>query len=187
MSSASSTAVETGRAQLAAGEADAAADALRAGLALWRGAAYAEFGDEEWARPEVQRLDELRLVAHELLADADLACGRSSEVAARLEALTVEHPLRESFQAKLMLALYRSGRQVDALRAYQTHRQVLSEELGLEPAPELAELEARILAHDEALELDPGGRGCAATCWTSGSAPVVRAPVLRGASAWGRP
>ena len=107
-------AVETGRSQLAAGEADAAADALRAGLALWRGAAYAEFGDEEWAQPEVQRLDELRLVAHELLADADLACGRSSEVAARLEALTVEHPLRESFQAKLMLALYRSGRQVDA-------------------------------------------------------------------------
>ena len=77
-------------------------------------------------------------------------------MAARLEVLTVEHPLRESFQAKLMLALYRSGRQVDALRAYQVHRQVLSEELGLEPASELAELEARILAHDESLELDPG-------------------------------
>jgi WD40 repeat protein len=124
---------------------------LRAGLALWRGGAYAEFADEDWARPEAQRLGELRLVAYELLADAELACGRAAEVVSELEALAGEHPLRESFQAMLMLALYRSGRQVEALRVYQAHRSVLAGELGLDPPPELAELEGRILAHDEAL------------------------------------
>src|SRR5262245_29076092 len=149
--------VAAGRAGLARGDVDGACRALRAGLALWRGGAYAEFADEEWARPEAQRLDELRLVAYDLLADADLARGRSAEVAAELEALVAEHPLRDSFQAKLILALYRSGRQVDALRAFQAHRQYLMDEMGLDPPPELAELEARILAHDESLlDLDPG-------------------------------
>jgi hypothetical protein len=132
---------------------------LREGLGLWRGEAYAEFADEDWARPEAQRLGELRLVAYELLADAELACGRAAEVVSELEGLAGEHPLRESFQAKLMLALYRSGRQVEALRAYQAHREVLAGELGLDPPPELAELEGRILVHDEELrELEPGER-----------------------------
>ncbi|HEY7072784.1 MAG TPA: BTAD domain-containing putative transcriptional regulator, partial [Acidimicrobiales bacterium] len=149
--------VDAGRGGIAHGDVAGASRALRAGLALWRGGAYAEFADEEWARPEAQRLDELRLVAYDLLADADLARGRSAEVAAELEALVAEHPLRDSFQAKLILALYRSGRQVDALRAYQAHRQYLSDEMGLDPPPEMAELEARILAHDESLlDLDPG-------------------------------
>jgi DNA-binding SARP family transcriptional activator len=149
--------VDAGRAGLARGDVAGAARALRVGLALWRGGAYAEFADEEWARPEAQRLDELRLVAYDLLADADLARGRSAEVAAELEALVAEHPLRDSFQAKLILALYRSGRQVDALRAYQAHREYLMDEIGVDPPPELAELEARILAHDESLlDLDPG-------------------------------
>jgi WD40 repeat protein/DNA-binding SARP family transcriptional activator len=137
--------------------AEEASRVLRAGLGLWRGGAYAEFADEDWARPEAQRLGELRLVAYELLADAELACGRPAEVASELESLAAEHPLRESFQAKLMVSLYRSGRQVEALRAYQAHREVLAGELGLEPPPELAELEGRILVHDEALrELEPG-------------------------------
>ena len=150
-------AVAAGRAGLARGDPTGASRVLRAGLGLWRGGAYAEFADEDWARPEAQRLGELRLVAYELLADAELACGRPGEVVSELEALAAEHPLRESFQAKLMLALYRSGRQAEALRAYQAHRSVLTEELGLDPSPELAELEGRILAHDEALrELEPG-------------------------------
>jgi hypothetical protein len=84
---------------------------------------------------------------------------RAAEVVSELEALAGEHPLREAFQAKLMLALYRSGRQVEALRAYQAHREVLAGELGLDPPPELAELEGRILVHDEELlEFEPGER-----------------------------
>ena len=151
--------VAVGRACLARGDAPEASGVLREGLALWRGGAYAEFADEDWARPEAQRLGELRLVAYELLADARLACGRAAEVVSELEALAAEHPLREAFQAKLMLALYRSGRQVEALRVYQAHRQVLAGDLGLDPPRELAELEARILAHDEALwELEPDER-----------------------------
>ena len=149
--------VATGRACLTHADPADASRALREGLGLWRGAAYAEFADEDWVRPEAQRLAELRLVAYDLLADAELACGRAAEAASDLEVLAAEHPLRESFQAKLMLALYRSGRHVEALRAYQAHREVLADELGLEPAPELAELEGRILAHDEAIrELEPG-------------------------------
>jgi DNA-binding SARP family transcriptional activator len=150
-------AVGAGRSCLTRGESAEASRVLRDGLSLWRGHPYAEFADEDWARPEAQRLGELRLVAYELLADAELACGRAAEVASELEPLAAEHPLREAFQAKLMLALYRSGRQVEALRAYQAHRKVLAGELGLEPPPELAELESRILVHDEALrELEPG-------------------------------
>jgi WD40 repeat protein/DNA-binding SARP family transcriptional activator len=150
-------AVAAGRTCLTRRDAEEASRVLRAGLSLWRGGAYAEFADEDWARPEAQRLGELRLIAYELLADAELACGRAAEVASELESLVAEHPLRESFQAKLMLSLYRSGRQVEALRAYQAHREVLAGELGLEPPPELAELEGRILVHDEALrELEPG-------------------------------
>ncbi len=128
------------RALRARGEADAATRELLDGLGLWRGEAYAEFADETWARGEVQRLAELRLVAFEELADAELGAGRPGEAASLLEGLVAEHPLRESLQAPLMLALYRSGRQVDALRAYQTHRDTLVAELGLEPAPELAAL-----------------------------------------------
>jgi WD40 repeat protein/DNA-binding SARP family transcriptional activator len=149
--------VATGRACLTRADPAEASRALRKGLGLWRGTAYAEFADEDWVRPEARRLGELRLVAYDLLADAELACGRAAEAASDLEVLAAEHPLRESFQAKLMLALYRSGRHVEALRAYQAHREVLAGELGLEPAPELAELEGRILVHDEALrELEPG-------------------------------
>lgn len=143
------------RALRARGEADAATRELLDGLGLWRGEAYAEFADETWARGEVQRLAELRLVAFEELADAELGAGRPGEAASLLEGLVAEHPLRESLQAPLMLALYRSGRQVDALRAYQTHRDTLVAELGLEPAPELAALEGRILAHDASLVADP--------------------------------
>lgn len=151
-------AVSTGRTLLARGDATEAARVLGEGLDLWRGGgAYAEFADEDWARPEAQRLGELRLVAHELLADAGLACGRAAEVASMLEPLIEESPLRESFRAAQMTALYRSGRQVEALRVHRAYRAVLAEELGLDPSPELAELEGRILSHDEGLRALPAG------------------------------
>ena len=131
---------------------------LREALALWRGDAYAEFDDEDWARAEAQRLSELRLAAHEVLFDAELACGRSSDVIPELEALASRHPLREAIVAQLMTALYRSGRQADALRTYQEHRAVLIDELGLDPTPVLRELEDRILSHDADLLADPDGQ-----------------------------
>jgi WD40 repeat protein/DNA-binding SARP family transcriptional activator len=133
---------------------DDAAGALcvtRDALDLWRGSAYAEFADEEWARPEARRLDELRLVAHECLIDAALACGRAVEMIPEVEALVEEQPLREAFRAQLVLALFRSGRQAEALRVVREYRHVLADELGLDPSPSLVELERRVLAHDPAL------------------------------------
>jgi WD40 repeat protein/DNA-binding SARP family transcriptional activator len=131
----------------------AAASAFREALELWRGEAYAEFADEDWARPEAQRLGEQRLVAYERLVDADLACGRAAEVIPQIESLAGEHPLREAFRAQLMIALYRAGRQADALRVVRDYRQVLVEELGLDPSPAVTELERRILTHDPTLML----------------------------------
>jgi WD40 repeat protein/DNA-binding SARP family transcriptional activator len=148
-----------GRAALGRDDAVAAASSLRAALGVWHGEPYAEFADEDWARAEAQRLHELRLVAHEVLADAELACGRAAETVSLLEQLVDEHPLRDGFRERLMLALYRAGRQPDALRAYQQHREVLAEELGLDPSPALVDLEHRILEHDPALLLDePAGQ-----------------------------
>ncbi|MGH9192870.1 MAG: BTAD domain-containing putative transcriptional regulator [Acidimicrobiales bacterium] len=150
--------VAEGRSRLACDDAVAAASALRAALVLWRGDAYAEFAAEDWARPEAQRLGELRLVAQENLVDAELACGRAAELIPQLENRVAEHPLREAFRAQLMLAFYRAGRQVDALRAFQDYRQELADEVGLDPSPELADLERRILAHDPGLRLvEPAG------------------------------
>jgi WD40 repeat protein/DNA-binding SARP family transcriptional activator len=150
--------VAEGRSRLAHDDAVAASTALREGLALWRGEAYAEFADEEWARPEAQRLGELHLVAYEDLVAAELACGRAAGMIPELETLVSEHPLREAFRGQLMLALYRTGRHVDALRAFQQYRDVLAEELGLDPSPELVDLDRRVLAHDTTLRLaEPAG------------------------------
>jgi WD40 repeat protein/DNA-binding SARP family transcriptional activator len=147
-----------GRSLLSRDDPAGAATVLRAALTLWRGDAYAEFDDEDWARPEAQRLAELRLVAHELCFEAELADGRAAQIVAELEAMAGQHPLREAFVAQLMLARYRSGRQADALRAYRAHREVLVDELGLDPTPTLQELEERILAHDpDLLAGEPGG------------------------------
>jgi len=145
---------------LVAGGDPAAADPVLVGtLALWAGDPYAEFADEDWARPEAQRLAELRLVALEWQVDVALARGRAVEVVPELEALVAEHPTREAFRGQLMLALYRAGRHADALAAFQDHRRAMAEELGLDPSPELVALEARILAHDPGLALDePVGR-----------------------------
>jgi DNA-binding SARP family transcriptional activator len=145
--------VAEGRSRLAHGDAEAAVEALRDAMALWRGEAYAEFSDEDWVRPEAERLGELRLAASELFVEAELACGRAADMVPQLETLVAEQPLRESLVAKLAVALYRTGRQVEALRVLHDHRTLLAGEVGLEPSPELDALEQRILAHDPALQL----------------------------------
>ena len=119
-------------------------------LALWRGPALADFTYEPFAQAEIARLEGLRASAVELRIDADLALGRSGLVP-ELEALVAADPVRERLHAQLMLALYREGRQADALAAYRDARKTLVEELGIEPGPELRELEAAILRQDEAL------------------------------------
>jgi len=140
-------------ARAATGDAAGAAGSLREALALWRGAPLADFTYEEFAQPEIARLEELRLRAVEERIDADLACGRHAALVPELEALVAEHPLRERLRAQLMLALYRSGRQGDALAAYRDARGVMQEELGLEPTRALWELERSILQQDPSLDL----------------------------------
>ena len=142
----------TGRAALAAGDAAAAARLLDEALALWRGPALADLGDRLFAVTERARLADARLDAVESRMDALLACGRHRETIAELEELTAEHPLRERFWAQRLLALYRCERQADALAAYRAVRTVLVGQLGIEPGPELRELEARILRQDSRLE-----------------------------------
>jgi DNA-binding SARP family transcriptional activator len=119
---------------------------LDGALARWRGPAYVEFADEPWARAEINRLDELRLLAVERRAEAALALGRNDEVAADLRAHTTEHPWRERGWRLLALALYRAGRQGDALAAIRAAKTALVDHLGLDPGPELRELEVDILA-----------------------------------------
>jgi DNA-binding SARP family transcriptional activator len=140
-----------GRDTLAAGDAAAASTILREALALWRGPALADFTYEPFAQTEIARLEELRLVALEERVEADLALRRESELVSELEALVDAQPLRERPRAQLMLALYRAGRQADALAAYRAARTTLIEELGVEPGPRLKELEVAILRQDESL------------------------------------
>ena len=124
----------------------------REALTLWRGQALADVAEEPFAADEIRRLDELRLGALEQAVDADLAAGRHREVAAELAALVNEHPLRERLHAQRMLALYRSGRQADALEVYRQARAVLVEQIGVEPGPELRELHAAVLRQDRSLD-----------------------------------
>ena len=121
---------------------------LAAALALWRGPALAEFTYESWAQPEIARLEELRVAALEGRLEADLACGRDRELVGELEAIVKEHPLRERFRGQLMLALYRAGRQADALDAYLAARAALVDELGIDPGSELQDLHRSILNQD---------------------------------------
>jgi DNA-binding SARP family transcriptional activator len=136
---------------LAEGDAGSASREARAGLELWRGPALFDFAYESFARTEAARLDELRLVALETRIEADLALGEHSRVASELKSLVAEHPLRERFRAQLMLALYRCGRQSEALDAYRDGRGLLLDELGIEPSPELRELEQKILVQRDEL------------------------------------
>jgi DNA-binding SARP family transcriptional activator/predicted ATPase len=134
----------------ARGDASSACELLRQALALWRGPALAEF-TEPFARLEADRLEELRLTALEERMEADLALGRHAELVGELEALIARNPLREGLRGKQMLALYRAGRQAEALAAYAAARSTLSDELGIEPSPELRELHGRILRQDPGL------------------------------------
>jgi DNA-binding SARP family transcriptional activator/ABC-type branched-subunit amino acid transport system substrate-binding protein len=140
-----------GRRMLADGDARAAASSLRESLSLWRGPALADFAYEGFAQEEIARLEELRLSALEERIDADLALERHADLVPELTALTGEHPLRERMRGQLMLALYRSGRQSEALETYRSARTALLEERGLEPGPALRELEAAILRQDPSL------------------------------------
>src|SRR5215218_4084304 len=156
--------LDAGRFQRLVAEADAAAARegpraawlLEAALGLWRGPALAEFADLPWARVEAARLEELRLAAQEALAELRLAGGGHAELVGELEALVAAHPLWERPRGQLMLALYRSGRQADALRVYGESRATLAEELGIDPSPELQRLQRAILTQDPAIA--PPGR-----------------------------
>jgi DNA-binding SARP family transcriptional activator len=131
----------------------AAAEALRDALALWRGPALADLANEPCAQADTARLEELRLAAVEERIEADLASGSHVQLIGELEALVAEHPLRERVRGQLMLALYRSGRQAEALEVYQAARRTLVEELGLEPSSALQRLEKAILRQDRSLDL----------------------------------
>ena len=124
---------------------------LSAARALWRGPARADIVYEVWAQSEAARLEELRLSCLDARIEADLACGLASGLVPELEALVAEHPLREKLQGQLMLALYRSGRQAEALNVYQRTRDRLLDELGLDPSPELQDLNRLILNQDATL------------------------------------
>ena len=140
-----------GRQHLDAGLPGEAAEALRDALALWRGPALADFVYDDFAEADRVRLDELRLAATEDRVDADLALGHHDAVIPEIEMLVSESPLRERFWGQLMLALYRAGRQADALRAFQRVKERLADDLGLDPGPALRELEQQILDHDASL------------------------------------
>ena len=144
---------QEGRAALDAGDPAAGEGALRDALALWQGPALADFLYEPFAQTEIARLEDLRSAVLEERIEADLALGRHAELVSELEALVAAQPMRERPRAQLMLALYRSGRQADALAAYRAARETLLEELGIDPGPELKELEAAILRQDESLRL----------------------------------
>jgi DNA-binding SARP family transcriptional activator len=135
-------------------DAKAAADLLRSALELWRGPPLADLAYETFAATSIDRLEEIRLAALETRIDADLRLGRHAELVGELEELVAAEPLRERFRAQLMLALYRSGRQADALNVYRRTRDVLVDEFGIEPTPALRELERAILTQAPSLDLE---------------------------------
>jgi len=139
-----------------------AARKLTEALALWRGPALADLAYQGFAQPEITRLEEMRLAGLAQRIDADLALGRHAELVGELEALVARYPLQERLRCQLMLALYRSARQAEALEAYRAARRELSEELGLEPSEQLKQLEQAILRQDPSLDLEPDGRERAA-------------------------
>jgi DNA-binding SARP family transcriptional activator/pimeloyl-ACP methyl ester carboxylesterase len=140
---------------LAAGKPGLAAERLRQALALWRGPALADLQSQRFAIAAAARLEEDRVAALEQRLEADLALGRHGQLIRELETLVAEHPFREGLRAQLMLALYRSGRQAEALRAYQQARRTLVDELGLEPSQELKQLEQAMLTQDATLTSEP--------------------------------
>jgi branched-chain amino acid transport system substrate-binding protein len=149
---------DDGRRQLEEGRADGGSRTLRSALELWRGEPLADLAAEPFARDALPRLEEARLEALEARVDADLAAGRQAELVGELRSLIGANPFRERLRVQLMLALYRAGRQSEALDAYADARRTLVGELGLEPGPELQRLQQGILAHDPALDAPATGR-----------------------------
>jgi DNA-binding SARP family transcriptional activator/pimeloyl-ACP methyl ester carboxylesterase len=149
--------VAEGRHALAQEDARRGRQLFGSALALWRGRALAEFS-EPFAEHEAPRIEELRLSALESRIDADLALGHERDVVGELETLIVQHPLRERIRSQHMLALYRSGRQAEALASYQAYRRRLADDLGMEPSSNLREFERLILRQDASLEPDDQGR-----------------------------
>jgi DNA-binding SARP family transcriptional activator len=143
----------TGRALLSAGDVAGARRALANALELWRGAPLADFASETFAQPEIGRLEELYVAAIEDRIEADLMLGAHAQIVGELEALVARHPLRDRVRGQLMLALYRCGRQAEALQTYRDGRRALVDELGIEPGKPLQELEQAILRQDAALDL----------------------------------
>jgi DNA-binding SARP family transcriptional activator len=137
------------------GDPEERAATLREALALWRGPPLADFAFEAFAQAEIARLEELRLATLEDRLEADLEAGRHAELVGELEALVERHPVRERLRGHLMLALYRSGRQAEALEAYNKGRRVLVEELGIDPSPNLQQLHSAILRQEHGLEAMP--------------------------------
>jgi peptide/nickel transport system substrate-binding protein len=162
--------VERARRVLAVGDPGAAATLLRDALRLWRGPALADLAYETFAQPAIAQLEELRLAALEDRIDADLALGLDRDLVGELSALVEHNPLRERLRGQLMVALYRGGREAEALEAYQHYRRRLSEQLGLDPSPALRELEASILSRDPTLDLRDGRRTTSTRA--AGGAPV---------------
>ena len=147
--------VAAGRASMET-DPERAAETLRQALGLWRGDALSDLAFESFAQTEIARLEERRWATFEAWSEAELALGRHADLVAELEAAVAAQPLRERLHGQLMLALYRSGRQAEALEAYRAARATLVEEIGVEPSVELRALQAAILAQDAALDPPPG-------------------------------
>ena len=143
--------ITAGSEALGAGKADRAEKTFAHALTLWHGPPFADFAGEPFAQAEIARLEQLRLRALEEQIEARTALGCHATVLTQLPTLVDLHPLEERLRAQLMVALYRSGRQADALAVYQDFRSRLADELGLDPSPGLREIERQILRHDSAL------------------------------------
>jgi DNA-binding SARP family transcriptional activator/class 3 adenylate cyclase len=174
----------TGKQHLLDGDARSASSVLHDALNLWRGPALVDLADLASALPEAARLEERRLEVSEDRIEADLACGRHREVVGELELLTGAYPLRERLWSHRMLALYRSGRQAEALRAYQEVRSLLGEQLGIDPGPELRRMEEAILQHRPDLDWEPAEEHAAVA---PAAAPTTTAPAAVSADAPPRP
>src|SRR5437763_433754 len=162
-----------GRAALAAGDAGEAAEHLRSALLLWRGTPLSDFAYERFAQDEIARLQEVHVAGVEDRIEADLALGRHADLVPELESLLARHPVRERLRGQLMLALYRSGRQAEALAAYRDGRRALLDELGIEPGRALQELERAILAQEPGLEAVASQPAVSAVPGRRAAAPVV--------------
>src|SRR3984885_7786180 len=156
--------LEEGRGLFAQGDPAGATKRLAEALRLWRGPPLADLAAADGVQPEIRRLEELRLLAEMERVDAELALGRAAEIVGQLERLIAQAPLQERLRAQMMLALYRSGRQAEALAAYREACALLRDELGLTPGAELRELERMILRHDAGLSANGTPRAPGVVC-----------------------